>query len=76
MRSAWLLNSPGARPQWTAFRQWEHHSSDRSGILRPTRTVVRPPSVKITDAEIALIKDALIEAGLFGAPAAKVQYAA
>jgi hypothetical protein len=29
--------------------------------------------VKITDAEIALIKDALIEAELFGARTAKVQ---
>jgi 4-hydroxy-tetrahydrodipicolinate synthase len=31
------------------------------------RAVVRPPLVKITDAEIAGIKDALIEAGLLGA---------
>jgi 4-hydroxy-tetrahydrodipicolinate synthase len=30
------------------------------------RAVVRPPLVKITDAEIAGIKDALIEAGLLG----------
>jgi 4-hydroxy-tetrahydrodipicolinate synthase len=31
------------------------------------RAVVRPPLVKITDAEIARIRDALIEAGLLGA---------
>ena len=30
------------------------------------RAVVRPPLVKIKDAEIALIKDALIEAELLG----------
>ena len=33
------------------------------------RTVVRPPLVKITDGEIAAIRDALIEAGLLGADA-------
>jgi 4-hydroxy-tetrahydrodipicolinate synthase len=33
------------------------------------RAVVRPPLVKITDAEIARIRDALIEAGLLGAEA-------
>ena len=33
------------------------------------RAVVRPPLVKIGDAEIARIKDALIEAGLLGAAA-------
>jgi 4-hydroxy-tetrahydrodipicolinate synthase len=33
------------------------------------RAVVRPPLVKIGDAEIAAIKDALIEAGLLGADA-------
>ena len=40
------------------------------------RAVVRPPLVKITDAEIARIKDALIEAGLLGADAAKARSAA
>ena len=35
------------------------------------RAVVRPPLVKIGDAEIARIKDALIEAGLLGAAATK-----
>ena len=34
------------------------------------RAVVRPPLVKISDAEIAGIKDALIEAGLLGSEAA------
>jgi 4-hydroxy-tetrahydrodipicolinate synthase len=34
------------------------------------RAVVRPPLVKITDAEIARIRDALIEAGLLGTEAA------
>jgi len=36
---------------------------------------VRPPLVKITDAEIALIKDALIEAELLGARTAMVPHA-
>ena len=40
------------------------------------RAVVRPPLVKIGDAEIARIKDALIEAGLLGADAAKARSAA
>jgi 4-hydroxy-tetrahydrodipicolinate synthase len=40
------------------------------------RAVVRPPLVKITDAEIALIKDALIEAELLGARMAKGRHAA
>ena len=35
------------------------------------RAVVRPPLVKIGDAEIARIRDALIEAGLLGAAATK-----
>jgi 4-hydroxy-tetrahydrodipicolinate synthase len=35
------------------------------------RAVVRPPLVKITEAEIAAIGDALIEAGLLGADARK-----
>src|ERR1700761_1202952 len=35
------------------------------------RAVVRPPLVKITDAEIARIKDALIEAGLLGNASAR-----
>ena len=35
------------------------------------RAVVRPPLVKITDAEIALIRDALIEAELLDTEAAK-----
>jgi 4-hydroxy-tetrahydrodipicolinate synthase len=35
------------------------------------RAVVRPPLVKISDAEIARIKDALIEAGLLGSAATK-----
>jgi 4-hydroxy-tetrahydrodipicolinate synthase len=35
------------------------------------RAVVRPPLVKIGDAEIARIRDALIEAGLLGSGAAK-----
>ena len=34
------------------------------------RAVVRPPLVKISDVEIAGIKDALIEAGLLGSEAA------
>ena len=40
------------------------------------RAVVRPPLVKITDAEIARIKDALIEAGLLGAETARGRNAA
>jgi 4-hydroxy-tetrahydrodipicolinate synthase len=40
------------------------------------RAVVRPPLVKITDAEIALIKDALIEAELLGTRTAKERNAA
>jgi 4-hydroxy-tetrahydrodipicolinate synthase len=44
------------------------------GRLR--RAVVRPPLVKITDAEIALIKDALIEAELLAARTTKVHHAA
>jgi 4-hydroxy-tetrahydrodipicolinate synthase len=35
------------------------------------RAVVRPPLVKITEAEIALIKDALIEAELLGTAQAR-----
>ena len=35
------------------------------------RAVVRPPLVKIADAEIAAIRDALIEAELLGTDAAK-----
>jgi 4-hydroxy-tetrahydrodipicolinate synthase len=37
---------------------------------------VRPPLVKITDAEIAGIRDALIEAGLFGSQPAQGRNAA
>jgi 4-hydroxy-tetrahydrodipicolinate synthase len=33
------------------------------------RAVVRPPLVKITDAEIVRIRDALMEAGLLGSEA-------
>jgi len=40
------------------------------------RAVVRPPLVKITDAEIARVKDALLEAGLLGTRAAKGRHAA
>ena len=40
------------------------------------RAVVRPPLVKITDAEIALIRDALIEAGLLEVETAKGRSAA
>jgi 4-hydroxy-tetrahydrodipicolinate synthase len=40
------------------------------------RAVVRPPLVKITDAEIALIEDALMEAELLGTRAAKERNAA
>ena len=40
------------------------------------RAVVRPPLVKITDAEIALIRDALIEAELLDTEAAKGRSAA
>ncbi len=40
------------------------------------RAVVRPPLVKITDAEIARIREALVEAGLLGADAAKARSAA
>jgi 4-hydroxy-tetrahydrodipicolinate synthase len=40
------------------------------------RAVVRPPLVKITDAEIELIKDALMEAELLGTRAAKGRHAA
>jgi 4-hydroxy-tetrahydrodipicolinate synthase len=40
------------------------------------RAVVRPPLVKITDAEIAGIRDALIEAGLFGSQPAQGRNAA
>src|ERR1700758_3126701 len=40
------------------------------------RAVVRPPLVKITDAEIALIKDALIEAELLATRTAKGRHAA
>lgn len=40
------------------------------------RAVVRPPLVKITDAEIALIKDALMEAELLGTRTAKGRHAA
>ena len=40
------------------------------------RAVVRPPLVKITDAEIALIKDALMEAELLGTQTAKGRHAA
>jgi 4-hydroxy-tetrahydrodipicolinate synthase len=40
------------------------------------RAVVRPPLVKIGDAEIARIRDALIEAGLLGAEGAKTRTAA
>jgi len=35
------------------------------------RAVVRPPLVKITETEIARIRDALTEAGLLGARAAR-----
>jgi 4-hydroxy-tetrahydrodipicolinate synthase len=37
---------------------------------------VRPPLVKITDAEIALIKDALMEAELLGTESTKGRHAA
>jgi 4-hydroxy-tetrahydrodipicolinate synthase len=40
------------------------------------RAVVRPPLVKITDAEIALIKDALMEAELLGTRTVKGRHAA
>ena len=40
------------------------------------RAVVRPPLVKLTDAEIGRIKDALKEAELLEAPAAKGRHAA
>ena len=40
------------------------------------RAVVRPPLVKITDAEIALIKDALVEAELLATRTAKGRHAA
>jgi len=40
------------------------------------RAVVRPPLVKITDAEIALIRDALIEAQLLEVETAKGRSAA
>jgi 4-hydroxy-tetrahydrodipicolinate synthase len=40
------------------------------------RAVVRPPLVKITDAEIALIEGALIEAELLGTRSAKARNAA
>ena len=40
------------------------------------RAVVRPPLVKITEAEIARIKDALIEAGLLGTDTARGRNAA
>jgi 4-hydroxy-tetrahydrodipicolinate synthase len=40
------------------------------------RAVVRPPLVKITEVEIALIKEALMEAELLGAPTAKERDAA
>src|ERR1700760_4126850 len=40
------------------------------------RAIVRPPLVKITGAEIARIKDALIEAGLLGVEGAKTRSAA
>jgi 4-hydroxy-tetrahydrodipicolinate synthase len=40
------------------------------------RAVVRPPLVKITDAEIALIREALMEAGLLGARTAQGRNAA
>jgi 4-hydroxy-tetrahydrodipicolinate synthase len=40
------------------------------------RAVVRPPLVKITDAEIALIKDALMEAELLGTESTKGRHAA
>ena len=40
------------------------------------RAVVRPPLVKITDAEIARVKDALLEAGLLGTRASKGRHAA
>jgi 4-hydroxy-tetrahydrodipicolinate synthase len=40
------------------------------------RAVVRPPLVKITDAEIARIRDALMEAGLLGARTAQGRNAA
>jgi 4-hydroxy-tetrahydrodipicolinate synthase len=40
------------------------------------RAVVRPPLVKIGDAEIARIKEALIEAGLLGTETARGRNAA
>jgi len=40
------------------------------------RAVVRPPLVKISDAEIARIRDALIEAGLLGVRTAQGRNAA
>jgi 4-hydroxy-tetrahydrodipicolinate synthase len=40
------------------------------------RAVVRPPLVKITDAEIAGIRDALVEAGLLGSQTAQGRNAA
>jgi 4-hydroxy-tetrahydrodipicolinate synthase len=40
------------------------------------RAVVRPPLVKIGDAEIARIRDALVEAGLLGTEAARGRNAA
>jgi 4-hydroxy-tetrahydrodipicolinate synthase len=40
------------------------------------RAVVRPPLVKITEAEIALIKDALMQAEVFGPRTAKGRHAA
>jgi len=40
------------------------------------RAVVRPPLVKITDAEIAGIRDALVEAGLLGSQPAQGRNAA
>ena len=43
---------------------------------RLPRAVVRPPLVKITDAEIARIRDALVEAGLLGSQPAQGRNAA
>ena len=40
------------------------------------RAVVRPPLNKITDAEIARIRDALLEAGLLGSQTAQGRNAA
>src|ERR1700688_4816554 len=45
-------------------------------LAKLPRAVVRPPLVKITDAEIALIRDALIEAELLDTRAAKERNAA